>query len=190
MSVDTALPNRFQEKFEQAIRDVISGVSHMEGIVIREIPDPSLDEEVDIPEVPEFDGVSIESFEGEQRMGVDLYFKPIPEGEVIPIPDDTTTAPEYVFEKREEHELTYLKELGGEYAELSESLLKTLSAYCDAPEHDRGRQFGGDEPDFLFTMFPKDGVASFNTQVFYPEYVEEIYTDGDEAAARRFGLPY
>jgi hypothetical protein len=190
MSVNTSLPDRFQEQFEQTLRDVISGVSHTDGIVTREIPDPSLDDEIDIPEVPELSGVSMNSVEEELNVGVDLYFGPIPEGEVKPVPDDIAMAPEHVREERESRDPTYLKELGGEYAELSESLLTVLSAYCDVPEDERDQLFGGDEPDFLCKTFAGEDFATFGTYVWYPEYVEEVYTEGQHGVARRLGLPY
>jgi hypothetical protein len=190
MPLNTSLPDQFQEQFEQTVRDVISGVSHTDGIVTREIPDPSLDDEIDIPEVPELSGVSINSAEDELNVGVDLYCEPIPEGEIKPVPDDIAMTPEHVREERESREPTYLKELGSEYAELSESLLTVLSAYCDVPEDERDQRFGGYEPDFLCKMFAGEEFATFGTYVWYPEYVEEVYTEGQRGVARRLGLPY
>jgi len=69
-------------------------------------------------------------------------------------------------------------------------VLTILSAYCDVPEDERDRRFGGDEPDFLCKMFAGEEFATFGTYVWYPEYVEEIYSEGRQDAAQRFGLPY
>lgn len=191
MSLDTSLPSSLQEQIEQAIRDVISGVSHSELETIRELPDPASEEQLCVPEVPELQTISIHSFEGEFILGIDLYFSPIPEGDVPVVPDDIDASEGHDFSlEAKRSEPTYLGDLGGPYVALSDAIITILTAYCDALEENPEMAFLGEQADFLCTMHLGEDLTVFTTYLSYPEYVERIYSEGLASEARRLGLPF
>ena len=188
MPLDTSLPPRIQEQFEQAVRDVLTGVSQSEIEHIRELPPPR-QESFDLACAPELDCLTVSSPPEERVVGVDLHFGAEPAGEVPVVPDQVTLPVHERPTQTVEDSPTYLAELGGGYADLSTAVVRILFAYCDAPERDPELMVLGDEPDLLCTSTHESGPV-FSMYVRYPEYVAEIYGEGRSDLAWRLGMPF
>lgn len=187
MTLDTALPPAVQAQLEEAIRDVIAGLDRTSLEYVRQVPPPGADG-LDLDLAPELEFVSVSSLSDQRDVGVHLFFDGEPDGTVPVIPEEVDD-PEYRFPHDVgEREPTYLAELGGGYAELSEAIVRTLTAFCDAPECDRDPYFLDDRADFKCTAC-HEWVFTFTTYVSYPEHVELVYADGDPELARQLGLP-
>lgn len=163
MPLKTALPPTGQEQFELAVQDCIAGVSQSDLEVLREIPGTHRGESLDL--ASELAGISIFSVKGERYLGVHLYFVDKPEGDRPLIPDETIE-PAYEFPTDiHERDPTFLGDLGGGYADLSEAVVETFSAYCDAYEFEPGEYFVGDVDDLLCTPCYDRLITSRRTSV-------------------------
>lgn len=182
------LPSDLQDQFEQAIRDVISGVSHANSEIIRELPDPSFDDSLEVPGVPELQTITVESIESQRILSVTLYFNQLPKGDGPVVPDDIITRGDFELPQEGEQDPTHLRDLGGDYAELSDALIGTLTSYCDAPSASPDSVNGDGRADFVCTL-AGDGVW-YSTLLSYPQVVEKVYGEGRADLARRFGLPF
>lgn len=186
MALDTAISERFQEQFEQAVRDVLGGISQSESGLSRELPPPRQgdQENFDLACAPELDAVSLLAVPEERLLAVSLYFDGVPGngsagGE--PVPDAPGSAGG--------DSSLHLSDLGGGYADLSDAIVETLAAYCDAPADTRQDAFGEGEADLLCTGRRGSEVV-FSLYVSYPAYVEWVYGEGRVDLAREYGLPY
>lgn len=186
--LDTPLSPRVQEQLEQAVRDVLAGLSQSEIEHVRELPPPR-QEPFDLACAPELDCLTVSSPPDEGVVGVDLHFGSEPSGEVPIVPDRITQPVNERPERAVGESPTYLTELGGGYADLSTAVVRTLFAYCDAPERDPELMVLGDEPDLLCTASHESGPV-FSIYVRYPEYVAEIYGEGRSDLAWRLGMPF
>lgn len=188
MSLDTPVSERFQEQFEQAVRDVLGGLSQAEFECCRELPPPR-QEAFDLACAPELSSLSVVAVPTERTLGVTLYFRGVPDGEVPVVPDDGG-APAYGSPARVTgHSPTSLGELGGGYAALSTSIVETVAAYCDAPASSPRTTVVEDEADLLCTSRYGD-LITFSLYTAYPEYVEQVYSEGRRELAERYGLPF
>lgn len=181
--------SQFVTQFEQTIRDVLAGISQAELNIMKEIPEPNREStEINLPPIPELQTLSVRSFENMNELDISLYFSPLPEGKIPVVPDEVY--PEVEFKKpHDREEPTYLRELGGKYERLSETLTDILNRYCDAPEEQPGQIYVGGQPDFLCTHALDADLISFGTYIGYPSYVDTVYRTGDRELAEEYGLP-
>lgn len=189
MALDTWLPADVQDELEQAIRDAIAGISQTTGPVLQEVPPPQ-SPPLNIPDMPALDRFAITGHEGENLLGIEVLFTALPVGDRLAVPDELAMdvdEGEVPFDDAAEP--TYMQEVGGPYADLSDALIETLCAYCDVPEMDPTLRFAGDEADLFCTFYAGNGLTSFSSYVAYPHHVEMIYGDGRHDLAVRLGLP-
>lgn len=190
MTIDTWLPDDRQAQLEQAIRDVIGGISHAERHAIRELPDPSSDEPLALPDVPKLTTITVESLEDERQISLELRFSPPLHADRPVIPDKYEDAcKQELVDDVDERDPSYLGDLSGSYSDLSDSVIETLNAYCDVPESEPERMYLGERADFLCTLYAPE-LVNFSAHLAYPEYVETVYSEGRGDLAAKYGLPY
>lgn len=108
----------------------------------------------------------------------------------MPVVPDELDDPGYAFPGRTpEARPTALAELGGGYAALSTAIVETLTAYCDAPEHCPEQVFVGEAADLVCTSC-YSGLLTFVGYLWYPGYIEDVYSEGHQDLAHRLGLPF
>lgn len=188
MVLNTALPEGIQERFEQGIKDEIAGEGQHR--TTQEIPDPETDESLEIDIAPTVESISVYSPTGERVLRVELRFSPLPDTKSPIVPDsfgpDLRDALEF---SPEEMVPTYLGDLDRNHVALSESIVHTLSEYCDALDDDPSIAFVGDRADLICSRYVDENQCLFAAQMTYPEYVEYVYSNGLREKARRLGLP-
>jgi hypothetical protein len=188
MTLDTALPGEIQERVEQAVRDAIAG--GCQNRTSREIPDPETGESLEIDLAPGLESIAVASPTGERVLRVELRFSPLPDTRSPIVPDsfgpDIRDALEF---SPEEMVPTYLGDLDQNHVALSESIVHTLSEYCDALEEDPSIPFAEDRADLICARYVDENQCLFVARITYPEYVEYVYSNGLREQARRLGLP-
>lgn len=187
MTLDTALPSAVQTQLEAAIRAVVSELDRTSLEFVRQVPPPESDG-LDLELAPELEFLTVSSLTDQRDVGVHLFFDGEPDGDVAVIPEEVDEPAVDLPDDVAEREPTYLADLGGGYADLSEAIMRTLGAFCRTPDGDREPYFLGDRAD-LRCRSCHGTVFTFTTYVSYPEHVELAYADGDPELARRFGLP-
>lgn len=176
LPLETSLPPRVQEQFEQAIRDAITEIYRGEDEVTRVVPESWQREEcLNLESIPALDAIAVENGPTDERsLFVQVYF----------------ASNEEVLENVTDEPL-YLSDVGGAYADLSESIIETLVVYCDAPRQRTAEVFVTEQADLQADIAPAGGeFAVFSTEIGYPEYVERIYGQGDAATANNLRLPF
>lgn len=194
MPLDTQLPDEFQHRFEQALREVLATRPDNQnlGEVIRYVPplegEKDAEEYLSLETYPHLKQVEIQTEASVNQLSITLYFSTSLHDDYQPVADESAPAG---VDHPHDGEPSSLSGLSSTHETLADGLFTILAGFLDLPEDDtdRASYYIGNRERFLCTS-RIEGAYVFVTYVGYPDFINTIHQAPDYELADQHGIPY